>query len=369
VVRQSHRQREAEAPEPEVSVSPWDIQSATLLAIFGVLFLWVLYFARDILMPITFAFVLSLLLQPAMRGLTRLHIPKPISALLILLAFFGCLAGFFFAVSGPATGWISKAPEALPQLEQRLSVLKKPITMLQELLDRIQQLTQASSGEIPVQMKGSGLSELFFGGTHILASFGVTMVLLFYLLVAGDLFLRRLVEILPDYRNKKQVVMISREIERNISQYLMTISLMNIAVGIATGITAYICGLPDPVLWGTGAFLLNYIMILGPLGGVGILLVVGFLSSDSLLRALLPAGLYLCIHVAEGEFITPMLLARRFTLNQVLVILSLIFWFWMWGIAGALLAVPLLAMCKIMCDHIESLTAVGHFIGGDNHSS
>src|ERR1700740_3743185 len=120
-------------------------------------------------------------------------------------------------------------------------------------------------------MKGSGLSELVFGGTHVIATFGVTMLLLFYLLVAGDLFLRRLVEILPTYRNKKQAVTISREIEYSISQYLMTISLMNIAVGIATGFAAYLSGLPDPVLWATGAFLLNYIMILGPMAGIGIL--------------------------------------------------------------------------------------------------
>src|SRR5262249_48514329 len=214
-------------------------KTAGIIGIFVIVLLTAAYLAREIVVPIVFAFVLSLLLQPAMRGLTRLHIPKPIAALLILSSLFGCLAGFLFAVSGPAVGWITKAPEALPQLEQRLSVLKKPIGMLQALLDRVQQLTQASSGEIPVQMKGAGVSELLFGSTHVIASFGLTLILLFYLLIAGDLFLRRLVEILPNFRNKKQAVTISREIERNISQYLMTISLMNVAVGVATSFAAY----------------------------------------------------------------------------------------------------------------------------------
>ena len=194
---------------------------------------------------------------------------------------------------------------------------------------------------------------------------GTTITLLFFLLLSGDLFLRRLVEILPTLSNKKQAVEISREIERNISTYLATITLMNLLVGVLTGFVAYACGLSDPVLWGTLVFILNYVPIIGPLCGLGTLLLAGLLTFEPLWQAMLPAGIYLLIHLMEGQFVTPMLLARRFTLNPVLVILSIIFWYWMWGVSGALLAVPLLATVKIVCDRIGPLMAIGHFVGGE----
>jgi predicted PurR-regulated permease PerM len=139
---------------------------------------------------------------------------------------------------------------------------------------------------------------------------------------------------------------------------------MNLAVGLATGTVMVLCGVGDPVLWGTVAFLLNYIPILGPMIGVVVFLLAGLLSIDSLWAAFLPAGLYLLIHLVEGETVTPMLLARRFTINPVLVILSLVFWYWMWGVPGAVLSTPMLAISKIICDRVRPLMAFGHFMEG-----
>jgi predicted PurR-regulated permease PerM len=220
-----------------------------------------------------------------------------------------------------------------------------------------------------VTVKGPGLgSMLFTGARTIMAEFATIVLLLFFLLRSGDLFLRRIVEILPTLSDKKQAVDISHEITRNISGYLVTITLMNGAVGIGTGFATYMFGLSNPVLWGVLAFVLNYILILGPLSGVAILFLAGLLTFDTLWLALMPAATYLAIHATEGA-VTPLLLARRFELNPVLVIISLVFWFWMWGIAGALLAVPLLASFKIVCDRIRPLMALGHFVGGENHSA
>jgi predicted PurR-regulated permease PerM len=134
---------------------------------------------------------------------------------------------------------------------------------------------------------------------------------------------------------------------------------------VANGISIWAFGLPDPLLWGTVAFLLNYVPILGPLTGMVIFFFVGLFTFPHPLLALAPAGVYLLIHVLEGETITPLLLARRFTLNPLLVIASLMFWDWLWGIPGALLAVPLLAVMKIVCDNIEALTPLGHLLGAE----
>jgi predicted PurR-regulated permease PerM len=139
-------------------------------------------------------------------------------------------------------------------------------------------------------------------------------------------------------------------------------------VGIATGLAMWALGLDDPILWGAIAFLLNFVPILGPLTGVAIFLGVGMLSLDPLWKAFMPMVLYGVIHIIEGETITPMLLARRFTLNPVLVIISLLFWDWMWGIPGAILAVPMLAILKIICDRIRALAALGHFLEGEKHA-
>jgi predicted PurR-regulated permease PerM len=173
-----------------------------------------------------------------------------------------------------------------------------------------------------------------------------------------------LVEVLPRLSNKRQAVDISRQIETDISAYLVTITMMNAAVGILTGLVMWLTGVGDPILWGVVAFLLNYVPIIGWLLGVTLFLLAGLLTIDTLWQALLPAGLYIAIHVIEGETITPILLARRFTLNRVVVVVALVFWFWMWGIPGAVIAVPLLAITKIVCDRIRPLAAFGHLLEG-----
>ena len=343
---------------------PTDLRTMLLLGIFVLLSLYTLYFTREIAIPIVFAFVLNLLLQPAMRALTRLYLPRTIAALLMILVFFGTVAGIAVSISSPAANWIAKAPESLTRLEERLSVLKKPLGQLQEATKRVEDMAQSSQNQMTVAIKNPGLSSFLLLNTQsLLVGLGLTIVLLFFLLVVGDMFLRRLVEIIPKLRNKKQLVDISQEIERNISGYLFTITLMNAAVGLLTGLAAYLFGMSDAILWGVAAFLLNYLPIFGPLLGTAMLFLAGLVTFDTIWQALLPAAAYLVIHIIEGETITPMLLARRFILNPVLVIISVVFWYWMWGVAGALLAVPMLAALKIICDRILPLAAFGHFLG------
>jgi predicted PurR-regulated permease PerM len=325
------------------------------------------YLAAAILLPIVVAFVLMLVLQPAMRILQRLHVPRLAAAVLIILVFFGALAGIGMMLSGPAASWAQKLPSGIPKLQERLSFLSEPIAAFQRLMSRAESLTQlkTQSGPLPVTLAGAGLSERLLDSTRAVVSGMLEIVLvLFFLLMAGDTFLRRLVEVLPRFKNKRQAVEISQQIESDISAYLMTITVMNLAVGIATGIAAALCGLGDPILWGSVAFLLNFVPILGPLMGVVIFLVAGLITIETLWLAVMPAALYLGIHITEGETITPMLLARRFTINPVLVIIALVFWYWMWGVPGAILATPMLAVTKIICDRIEALKPFGHFIEG-----
>ncbi len=359
-VTQTARREFAEAPHDAVSIC---LIILVVLAIF-----YTLYLTAELVLPIVFAIVLKMLLQPAMRVLTlRLHAPVVLAALCLVV---GIVAGFVavgFTVSGPAADWLGKAPRSLSVLEERLQVVRRPIETVEHVVHRLEALTTpGNNGPAVAVQDGGGLGAVVLRGTRTLVGQLVTLcVVLFFLLAAGDTSLRRLVEILPTFGDKKRVVEIVNEVEQNISLYLLTITAMNAAVGIVTGLAMWACGIADPMLWGVAAFLLNYAPILGPTMGVMMFFLIGLLSYASFWLALLPAGAYLAIHIAEGEVITPMLLARRFTLNPVIVIVSLFFWYWMWGMPGALLAVPLLAIVKIVCDHIPSLTPLGHLIGAD----
>jgi predicted PurR-regulated permease PerM len=351
--------------------------------------LYTLYFAASIILPFVMAVVLGLLLSPAARFLhNRLRLPRMLGALLLIATLFSVMGGIGYAVSVPAHAWIAKAPESVPELERKLSFLRRPIDLFENGLHQMQGLlseagrAQSRGSEsggpesgapapppgqtVSVsQNSGWGLSVLS-GTRNFLGQVFTLLILLFFLLSDGDALLRRFVEILPGLAEKKRAVQIATAIERNISGYLATITLMNAFVGVANGISVWAFGLPDPLLWGLAAFLLNYIPILGAFVGIVIFFFVGLFTFSNPLWALAPSGVYFLIHVMEGETITPMLLARRFTLNPLLVIVALMFWDWLWGVPGALLAVPLLAVTKIFCDNIEMLTPIGHLLGAEH---
>ena len=327
------------------------------------------YAAAEIVLPILLAFILNLVFRPVLRLLLRARLPQPVAALIIVLSLVALFGGLAMLLSGPVSGWISRLPETLPRIEQRVKVLSSPIKSLQGALQHVEGLAPVGGGgqqgaAAQGTAEGTPLARKILTQVWIVAGGAfTTLVALFFILVSGETFLRRLVEILPRFKTKRQVVDISQEIEDDLSIYLGTITMMNSVVGVATGTVAWLCGLGDPLLWGTLAFLLNYVPILGPTVGVITFFVAGLVMLDPLWMAFVPAGLYILIHVAEGETVTPMLLAHRFTVNPVLVMIGVFFWYWMWGVVGAILATPLLAITKIVCDRIEPLQPVGHFIG------
>jgi len=386
--------RQAQAVMREAKFRPTDV---ALVILTSLAVLYTLYFAASIILPFVLALVLSLLLGPSARFLCeRLRLPRMLAAMLLIGLLFTGIGSVGYAISVPAAGWIAKAPQSLPTLQKKLSYLRRPIEMFENGMTQMQKLMQDSgsaqtslagaaglpdSPEAPTtapparpapaqpgmtMSQGAGVGLSVLAGTRSFLGEAMTLlIILFFLLADGDALLRRFVEILPGLSEKKRAVQIATEVERNISGYLATITMMNFFVGVANGLSVWAFGLPDPLLWGTVAFLLNYIPILGALAGMVVFFFVGMFTFSSVLWALAPSGVYLAIHIIEGETITPMLLARRFTLNPLLVIAALMFWDWLWGVAGALLAVPLLAVFKILCDNIEVLTPIGHVLGAE----
>ena len=364
----SDQRPEVEAPEELLADMPLpsDAKTFFLGGIFVLSMLTAAYVASEIVLPLIFAVMLNLLIQPALRALEGLRVPRALGALLLILVVIATIVGLGAAVSGPAEAWIAKLPEGIPRILERLRFLDAPINTLRTFLTAANSFGAAGSQRSsPGPLDGGAiLTSVFTGTRSFAAGLFTTIIFLYFLLVSGDNFLRRLVEVLPRFASKRQAVDISQQIGRDISAYLLTITLMNALVGAATALVMWSTGVGDPILWGTVAFTLNYVPILGPAAAVFIFLFAGSLTITSTWQAVLPAALYGAIHVIEGETVTPMLLARQFTLNPVLVVFSFVFWFWLWGVPGAILSAPILATTKIVCDRIRPLAALGHILSG-----
>lgn len=350
------------ATEIKTPYVPPEPRTVFLGGIFIIMLLAALTIAAPIIVPIVLAFILKMVLYPVMRWFEIIRMPRVIAAALVIIMFLGGGIAVGSALAGPASEWTQNLPREFPRLKERLQELRSPIEPIQRVLNDAQSLAVAENGTTIVTMAEP---DHFMDGTQkAVMGFLETLVILYFLLVSGDTFLRRLVEILPRFKDKKQAINISSQIESDISAYLLTITAMNAVVGVVTAAIMYFSGVGDPLLWGTVAFIMNYIPIIGPIATTALFVTVGMITEPDLSQALMPAGLYLGAHILESQFVTPMLLARHFTLNPVLVILGLIFFYWMWGIPGAILSMPLLAMIKVMCDNIDSLRPFGHFIEG-----
>ncbi len=339
---------------------PTDPQTIFLGGLFLLASLAVMYLASEVILPIVLALVLKLLLQPVVRFGERFHIPRAVGSLIAIVLLVGVFAGLGTILSGPAADWLRNAPATWEKLQSQYAWVKEPVQHVQSLMDRAGLEPSGGPGINPRAIASSIASGAGNFASHLLE----TLLILFYLLVFGETFMRRLVEVLPSFKDKKQAVGISTAIEHDISIYLLTVTVINAVVGAAVAGETWLFGLPGWPLWGVVAFCLNYIPILGPLAGVVLFAVIGLAALGASWLSLLPAAAYLGIHILEGEIITPMILARRFTINPIAVMVGLVFWYWMWGVEGAVLAVPLLAITKIMCDRLRPLRAFGHLLEG-----
>jgi predicted PurR-regulated permease PerM len=186
--------------------------------------------------------------------------------------------------------------------------------------------------------------------------------LLFLLLASGDLLLQKLVRAMPKLRDKKQAVEISREIQQSISTYLFSIALINLCFGVAVGLALHLLGMPNALMWGGVAAFANFIPIIGSVLGMTAVALAGLLAFDTLGYGILPVTAYCLLHLIETYAVTPYALGRRFALNPVFIFIGLIFFAWLWGVIGALLAFPLLMTAKVICDHVPRLSFIGEFL-------
>lgn len=337
----------------------------TVLAVLAMFY--TLYFAREFLLPIAFAVLLDFLFSPSVRALARVHIPLPLGAALVILALIGAggLAGY--ALSGPVQTWAEHSSQSVATAQARLGRLLQP---LRRMTKTAQQVESAAGGVAggpaapEVVVRGPTVVSRIFGSTQrLLAGLLEVLILLYFLLAAGDLFLQKLIRVLPRVHDQQKAIEIARATEASISTYLLTAAAVNLSEGLAVTGAMVLLGMPNAPLWGALVVLLEFIPYLGAVTMTVILTVAGLSTFDDVGRAMMIPAAFVAINVVQANILSPLLLGHRLALNPVALIVSIAFWFWIWGIAGAFIAVPLLATFKILCDHIEALAPIGAFLG------
>ncbi|MEP7064891.1 MAG: AI-2E family transporter [Gemmatimonadota bacterium] len=368
------------APAPPGEIQPANIEhlenametqpavrslAATLLLLIAVLY--TLYFARAFFLPVTFGLLLNLLLSPFVRTLKRARIPYPVGAAIVVLGIVGAIGAGGYFLAEPAQTWISKAPQSFAVASGKIRKLRRPVEQVTKSADQMARAATSASG-VPrtpeVTLAGPTIVDRIVStSAAFLAEALETLVLLYFLLASGDLFLQKLTKMLPEFRDKKKAVAIARETEDSVSMYLSTVTLINVIEGAVVALVMWALGMPNPVLWGVLVLFVEFIPYLGALVMVGVLSLAALSTFDNVGHIIAVPGSYLLINLLQAYVLTPLLLGRRLTLNPVAILIGLILWWEIWGVAGAFIAVPLLATLKILCDHIETLAPVGEFLG------
>jgi predicted PurR-regulated permease PerM len=331
--------------------------------------LTVLHWARDTAVPVAMALTLTLAFLPAVRALKKLRIGAPVGAAMIVTALVVTVAGAIHALAGPVGAWLDKAPQGLETMITKLHPIITRVRKVSRATDRVQDVTHHIANPAGPRSPELTLREPRPGTgarpplQRFLIGAATTLVLLYFLLACGDLFLRKAIAAASGVGHRRRITDIARGVEAAVSTYLLTVTLINLALGAAVAVAMHFLGVPNPAVWGVMAGLFNFVPYLGDIASVGVLTVVGLLSFEEPWRGLMVPAVFCALTAAEGYLITPLVLSRRLGLNPMVIVLSVVLWGWMWGIPGAVLAVPILLVVKALCQRIESLAVVGTLLG------
>lgn len=337
-----------------------------LAAILILMTLSAVYFAKDVVLPAVLGFLLALTLGPWVRWLSRRGVPAPLSASVLIFGFATLVGVAVLLLGGSVASWFDDIPRIMFELRQKLRGVTESVAAVQDASKQVEDLAKGGEDSVnTVVMQQPGLLTTAVSSVaSFVTSLVAGLILALFLLSSGNLFYIKIVESFPRFSDKRRALTVIYEIEKRMSRYLVAITCINAALGVAIATAMYLLEMPFPFVWGVAAFCLNYLPFLGGVIGtlgVGAFAVVHF---DNLYYAMLAPIAYQSLTAFEGQIITPMLLGARLQLNTVAVFLSVIFWAWLWGIPGALMAVPILVLVKVISDNVPSLATFGNFLSG-----
>ncbi|MFO1474491.1 MAG: AI-2E family transporter [Lysobacterales bacterium] len=348
------------APEAPADERPRPRSSAAsiVLAVLAVAF--TLWAAQDLILPVLLAMFLALVGNPIIRLLRRARLPRFLGALLVLAM--GIAGSVLLAqqLVQPAGEWIRELPREIGQLAPKLRSLAKPVQDANKAAENIARAAGGENTSRPVQVVKTEVNDPYKALTatpRMVASVLAVVLLTFFFMVYGQDLQRNAIALLPGRQQKKLTVEILQAIESEISRNVLTISIINVLLGLAYAACLYFflaLPLDEALLWGTMAAILNFAPYVGPLIGMVAMLAMGFLTYQPW-QSLAPAAIYLGLHTLEGQLVTPIVLGKRMALSPLLLILALMVFGWLWGILGLLLAVPLLVCVKIVLAKVDGL--------------
>lgn len=342
----------------------WSVMILAAIALTGVIVV-----ARVFLIPVILTLLLALIFSPLCRTLRRRGIPEQVSAGVIVFLLLAGVVTASATLALPVSGWIDDAPRLALEVERKLTDVIGATEAMREASESIEDLgdTSKNDGDDPIEVvvqQSGPLSVVAFGAPLIAAQTAFVLILLYFILASGSLFYERLVRVLPNFSDKKRAITIAYDIEREVSRYLFSITLINAGLGVAVTIAFVLLGMPNPVIFGILAFALNFVPFIGAIIGTALSFAVALVSMDMVGDAFLVSLIFWGLTAIEGQFVTPMLVGRQLRLNTVVILISVAFWAWLWSIMGMLMAVPLLVTFRVFCRHIPQLFAVEEFLSG-----
>lgn len=314
----------------------------------------VLHFGRDVLAPTVAGLLVGLTLAPIVDWLKRRGLPAALSSALIVLGSVAVLAGMIAAMAVPLETWSARIPEITSELEAKWQDIRGPLEKLKQVEQQVQDATDTGGdGAMQVAVKSPGVvTAMVSSAPDVSAHVLIFLATLYFFLAGRTEFRRQILASFVRFRRRRAAARMFRDIERSLSRYVLTIGAINATFGVLVGIAMWMLGLPSPHLWGAMAAILNFALYVGPAAMAVILFGVAAITFDSMSAALLPPLVFLGLNLLEGQFLTPTILGRRFTMTPLFVFLALVLWLWIWGVLGAFVAVPILIVARTVLVHL-----------------
>jgi predicted PurR-regulated permease PerM len=327
----------------------------TLNALLILALLYTVTLVKALIIPLVLAAFIGLALNPIVARGTRHHIPRWLGASVLMGSLITAIATGISMLAEPAMAWLHSAPTQIRSFIPKLQHITRPL----EAAGRATQTLV--NGHPPARLDATqnasdvaiSVWSLLSNTPKVLAAVLTVLLLVFFFLVYGDLILRRLVEIAPSFGYKRHAVSIVRGIQTEVSRYILTTIVINVSLGVVTAAMLYLLHVPDPLLWGTVAMFANFIPYVGAIVTTTTLLFVGLIHFEVLATAVLPAVCFACLTAVEGNLITPWILGRRMRVSPIAILIWLLIWGWLWGVPGALLAVPMLTSAKLVTERVR----------------
>ncbi|WP_372801818.1 AI-2E family transporter [Paracoccus seriniphilus] len=329
---------------------------------------------RDFLMPVTMSLLLFFVFTPLRRFARRRGIADVVTAAIVTTGILIMVAVIAYAASGPINRAAENIPTISTQLEQKFQRVQASLHDFRQAAQKIDdaQEVDVDEGESPAttikveENEQSTFETVIKLTPQLLGQVVFTLILMFFMMASGDLLYLKIVQSFDTMRDKRAAYLALREIEDSLGSYFGAITVINACLGVTVGVAMWAWGMPGPLLFGLGAFLLNFIPYLGAIAGVCIASIVALVVMPGLFWPAMVALTYLGLTSLEGQLITPYFVSRRLQMNAVVVFLAVALWAWLWSVIGMVIAVPVLVVISVLTEHVPGWEKFGNFLGGED---